>query len=136
MPPMNFIEGRICFKGDNVYFATKDHEINLPQSLKKVLATYKNKQVIMGIRPEHLLVEPARNSAENALTCKVQVVEPLGNFTTAYLEWNSQVKLAVIVESEMPLLVGQIIKVYIDIEKVHLFEIGDTGRNISLSKWT
>jgi multiple sugar transport system ATP-binding protein len=49
----------------------------------KKLQPYLGKEIIIGIRPEDLLVSTEKSSAEN-ISVQIEVVEPMGNETLLY----------------------------------------------------
>lgn len=136
-PPMNFFSGRIEFvdssaTGNKVKFVTEDTKIALPDSFTNILAPYRGKEMFFGIRPEHFYVEPLPDWTENGIPATVSVVEPLGDRTGVYLTTTSGQKFIVNIDPHISLAVGDSMIMYIDIERAHIFEPGDTGRNVSL----
>lgn len=75
-PQMNFINGKIV-KAEKGYAAEfNGHCISLPECNGQSLAGYEYKEVILGIRPEDILV--SREDAE-AIQVKIEVVELMGS---------------------------------------------------------
>ena len=132
MPPMNFLDGTIQYKNDKCYFTSSNNAILLPSRLKNPLANYKGQRVVFGIRPEHVSLQPMTGKAENTITCTVTVVEPLGDRIDVYLKSSSNDRLIAKVAPHSDIRAGQPISVHINVEKSHIFELGETGKNITM----
>ena len=132
MPPMNFFNGMIRYRNDSLYFIASNTGILLPARMKTALGAYKDQQVVLGIRPEHLSLHPINGQDENIITCTVTVVEPLGDRMDVYLRSSLNDKLIANVPSHIDICVDQPITTYLDLEKIHIFEPGEMGKNVSL----
>ncbi len=73
LPPMNFIDMQV----GNGMLASQDITIPIPEHLKKALASYEGKTVVLGIRPEDI-VEGGN------INFKVSVNENLGQNTLVH----------------------------------------------------
>ncbi|MCQ2792126.1 MAG: ABC transporter ATP-binding protein [Bacilli bacterium] len=71
-PPMNFFYGKISADGNK--FVTDDFSFDLDEKRKIMLKEYINKDVILGVRPEHFI-------PKGDLKAKVEIVEHLGAHT-------------------------------------------------------
>lgn len=130
-PPMNFFEGRVQFRNEQVYFVTGSDFILLGPRTKEALADYKNQDMVLGVRPEHLLTEPVAGQNENGIESTVTVVEPLGDRMDVYLKSSSSEKFIANIDPHVRINRGQAVTMYVDIEKVHIFQRGDAGKNVS-----
>lgn len=130
--PMNFFDGLIQHRDDNVYFITGSETILLPVRVKEALAAYSDQQTVLGIRPEYLSVQPVCGQTQNAIPCVVKVVETVGDRMNVYLETSSNRRLTATVGPHTNLYIDQGITIYLNMEKAHIFEPGEMGRNISL----
>ncbi len=89
---------------------------------------------MLGIRPEHLHLQPVEQSCP--MSVKLNVIEPLGNDMDLYMETNLNDRVVARVEAsgEAAGLRGDSqVTLYVDLRKIHFFEPGDTGMNLSLS---
>jgi multiple sugar transport system ATP-binding protein len=132
-PPMNFFTGWVKFKGDIPCFVIGNDTITLPRRLKTVLADYSGKKMTMGIRPESLSLCRFPNKVDNAISAIVDIVEPLGNRVDIYLTNNTDTKFIANTDPNININVQDVVTVHIDSEKIHIFEPGEAGRNITLS---
>lgn len=130
-PPMNFFDGTVQFTNANAYFAIGENTVLLPPQLKSILTRYKERDMVLGIRPEHLSPEPLPGQSENAISCTVRVVEPLGDRTAVYLQTNAGDEMIANVDPHVGISTDQALSIYMDIERIHIFEPGQTGINIT-----
>jgi multiple sugar transport system ATP-binding protein len=106
----------------------------IPDRLRGPLSERVGRHVVLGIRPEHLHLRPdEQNAATCPLELKVTVTEPLGNDMDVYMESNLNDRVVARVEATSGLRSEQRVTVYVDLKKVHFFEPGATGMNLSLS---
>jgi len=148
MPPMNFFDGSVMMDGEGAVFEegirSPDGRLNaapgglrvpIPPHLLARFSGLSGRHVVLGVRPEHLLVRPPQGEAAVPLSLSVKVVEPLGydmdvymssklnDHIVARLEAGSAQKAGLQAESRAT--------VFVDPRKVHLFEPGETGMNLS-----
>lgn len=114
-PSMNFVKGRIA---DGKFF-TSGFEWEIPQEkfahIKKRL--YDN--IIMGIRPEHLTMEPGRFSQK--ITAKILTREYLGGRTLLFLQL-SEIELVANIKKTIEKSMDDFIDIYMDMDCVHFFD--------------
>ena len=106
----------------------------LPVGWKDRLAAKVGQHVVLGIRPEHFHLRPTGSEADCCpLKVKLNVVEPLGNDMDVYMSTNLHDHVVGRIEATQQLQMGQEATVFVDLNKVHLFEPGATGMNLSLA---
>ena len=130
-PSMNFFRGRVVFENGTPWFVMGNITFRLSKEIKDNLGIYKNKEMVLGIRPESLSLDP-KNQKENRIPASVETIEPLGNRLDVYLATTIGHKFTACVDSHVKLEVGSSMEMYFDAEKAHIFEVGDTGKNVSL----
>jgi len=139
-PPMNFIKGRAEVGG---WFSFGGQRIKLPASLATSLASYLGKEMILGIRPES--VSPSNEGKhfgqDNSFDAKVNVIEPLGNTVDVFMNLENHEHLmdrALVARCDAHLFgkvqMNGIMKFYVDVSRVHVFEPGEDGVNVTLAK--
>jgi multiple sugar transport system ATP-binding protein len=107
----------------------------IPSHLKDKLGAMVGRHVVLGMRPEHFHLKPTGSEGDCCpLRVKLNVVEPLGNDMDVYMSTNLHDHVVGRVEASQGLQMGQEATVYVDLSRVHLFEPGATGMNLSLSK--
>ena len=85
---------------------------------------------MLGIRPEHLSIS---DNGGSRLDVKLQLIEPLGNSMDIYMETALHPYVVGRVEARAGLTVNSQATMYVDSRKIHFFEPGETGRNLSLA---
>ena len=134
-PQMNFFDATLLRKGvnDEINFTNSTNVIDVPHTLiSKVQPQYfdGNKKVIIGLRCEHLSLEPeVVAKAEALIDVKISHFEELGNETLIYAELvqeeHSKAKpTRVIVKGngKYGLKRGDIVKVAADLTSAHIFD--------------
>jgi len=129
-PSMNFIDGIIYHEGD-VAFKQNSGEVNfkVPKKQGSYLKNYNNKNVVVGIRPEHIHAKHGLREGYNVTPVKVdvEVVEPMGNEIFVYFTVGDSPQLVARIptafesRSEMP-EAGKAFELYFDIDKIHYFD--------------
>ena len=131
-PQMNFINARIEKRGDEVHLLFGRDDIKLPENKAKELigTDYIGKEVIMGIRPESVHDEPLylEQMPESIVEAKVEVTEGLGAETFLYMIID-KINFTARVNPRTTAKPGDVIKVALDINKIHLFD-KETERTI------
>ena len=131
-PQMNFINGTLTKKGDDVYFNFEENSIKLPaeKNTNNVLADYIDKEVIVGLRPEAIHDEPVHLSTfeDAVIDTTVEVTELMGAEIYLYLKVG-EANLIARVSSRSTSRAGDEIKVAFDTTRIHIFD-KDTERCI------
>ena len=127
-PPMNFLDATVGRDNNGFYLELTDAYIRLPEHDQYLpqerLAQYLGKEVLLGIRPDNIMV------GEKGLPARVDVAEALGGETYLYLECcNAKiiVKLQGTVEKQM----DEMVNLFFRPEHIHLFD-KESGDNITL----
>jgi multiple sugar transport system ATP-binding protein len=137
MPPMNFFDGRVqAGPGGEAFFQFGAHRIRLAGALAAVALRHNGRQLVLGIRPECLSPDPAGpfSGEENSLQLKINVVEPLGDKVDLFLsaDGNDHIVCRTDAHRHGRIAVGSTMTFHLNLGRVHLFEPGETGRNISM----
>ena len=132
-PAMNFFDGSLKLKNDTAYFSIGNESIRLPQHLRALLRNYYDRQMLLGVRPENISVQHLHQQSDNAISATVNIVEPVGTRTNLYLIHPTGQKFIAGIDPYATLSANDTVKIYIDTDKIHIFEPGQTGRNVTLS---
>jgi multiple sugar transport system ATP-binding protein len=120
-------------------------KVMVPVYLRDALRSRVGRHVVLGIRPEHLHLKPVEadgqlSSANSRLDVKLNVIEPLGNDMDVYVQTKLNDRVVARVEASAALAGGlhddgaERLTLYADPRKIHFFEPGETGMNLSLSQ--
>ena len=121
-PAMNFAKAKV--DGGNLVFSNGD---SLPVWAIRPAGqagAIDGRDVIVGIRPEHF----GADASDTALTCQVQVVEPLGSDTLVHFTVGGET-LTARMPPETRIKAGETLKIGLEPAKIHLFD-AETERAI------
>jgi multiple sugar transport system ATP-binding protein len=130
---MNFINGKLEKKGEDVYFNFENLSIKLPaeKANNPDLKDYIGQEVVAGLRPE-AIHDDANQLAQNVdsqLEAYVDVTELMGAEIYLYLNVGEETRLIARVSSRSTSRAGDTIKVAFDMSRLHIFD-KDTERCI------
>jgi multiple sugar transport system ATP-binding protein len=159
MPPMNFFDGALKVEDGRMVFeegSTKavgsrlageltlpgnGFRLPVPRNLSETLSGSVGRHVVLGIRPEHFHVTmPDRSPAGGSdggdprwapISMKLNVIEPLGSDMDVYMSTALNESVVGRVEAQPGLKRDTQVTMYVDLRKVHVFEPGETGMNLS-----
>lgn len=122
-PQMNFIEGSLEDREGELHFVYSGGSIAVLEEKAAKLKEkgYENKEVTLGIRPEHIDVEvnqPAEGSPNRAL---VEVTELLGSETYLFVKAEKE-SLVARIDPSIQVKVNDVVTLIPDPQKVHLFD--------------
>ena len=84
-PPMNFIDGKIINQGAGLFFQDYSNTLLIDLSHRPDLNAYTNQEVLLGIRPEHILANPIKGVMHYAaFNANIQFLERLGHESFAF----------------------------------------------------
>ncbi len=95
------------------------------------LRPYNGREVIIGLRPEHIHEQPAGGAEEVAFPARVEVIEPLGSEAYLYADVAGTQMIARI-SPATPARPDQQITLWADVAALHAFD-PDTEANILLA---
>lgn len=120
-PPMNFLRCQLLQRDGRIILTAQELELSIMEDAPFVLAPYIGQEVILGIRPENVVVCGPEQENIRAL---VEVVEPMGSETYLHLSIGNQ-KAIIRANSECRPGISQAIGLTVDMHRIHLFG-GDT----------
>ncbi|MBN1900579.1 sn-glycerol-3-phosphate ABC transporter ATP-binding protein UgpC [Candidatus Sumerlaeota bacterium] len=123
-PPMNFFEGKMVSENQEIFFDEGNFKVKIPSQFKEKLAPYAGKEIICGIRPEHIYEKDATLQLRQGMELvksKVEIIEPMGAeiyiyFTTGKTPFISRMDAHVKAE------VDENMELLVDINKCHFFD--------------
>ncbi len=121
-PSMNFIEGRMVME-EGLHFVGEGNTVRIKPAKADadLLATYANKRVVLGVRPENLALVAPEDEERAPIRIDVEVVEPMGNEIFLYGRSGEQ-SIVARVTPEHELHPKQSIEAYLDLHKLHYFD--------------
>lgn len=123
-PQMNFIDATVSKGAKGVALKFDKYEIPVPAEKANALEGYIGKDVVLGIRPEHVHDEPEfleKVDADTVITANVDVTELMGAEIYLYLNINGT-PVTARVDPASKAKPGDNIKVAFDLRKIHVFD--------------
>jgi multiple sugar transport system ATP-binding protein len=124
-PPMNLLKGKVQRRDGGLFFVESGEKNALTFPLKGRLeplaAAYVDKEIVFGIRPEHITNEP-KDSSSVPVTLTVDISEPMGSESLVYLKAGTG-NLIARIHGEHLFHLGEQVTVQLDLEKVSLFDV-------------
>jgi multiple sugar transport system ATP-binding protein len=122
-PSMNFFEATIVGEEGKLWADVGDFRVPIPADRRSGFDSYLGKEVIFGIRPEHIHAAdftPANINAAPVLAT-VEVVELLGHELHLYLD-SGQNSFVATVDTRLAPQMGQELNLVFDMDQMHLFD--------------
>ena len=85
-PTMNFINGKLFIDREKIFLIHEDKKIFIPAFAFPDYQKYEGKEIILGIRPDDIILDESKMDKENAISAKVDVVELLGPRENIYIK--------------------------------------------------
>ncbi len=124
-PQMNFTDAKIVKEGNNLFATFGKEKLPIPADKAKIIedAGYEGKEVVFGIRPEHMnddakFMEEHKNST---ISAKIEVMEHMGPETFLYFVCEGT-NMVARVEPTTTAQLEQTIKLALDMDKMHIFD--------------
>jgi multiple sugar transport system ATP-binding protein len=125
--------------GTELTLADNGFKLYMPNRLREALARWVGRRVVLGVRPEHMYLRPGGGSADGPgselapIDVKFNVIEPLGSDMDVYMSTALHDHVVGRLDADGSLQAGSAGSVFIDLRKVHVFEPGESGMNLSLT---
>ena len=125
-PQMNFIHSTVTEEKGRLYFDFKGEKLLIAEDKAKVLKEkgFVNTDLIVGIRPEDMDYDPefVEKYKDSSFMCKLEVKELMGAETYLYIT-RQEKQLVVRVNGSSPLELNSNIRIAMNPEKMHFFDI-------------
>ncbi len=142
-PPMNFLEGRLKANDDTLFFSGGEQIwLEVPAAQAKALQQHVGRQVVLGIRPEHVQLtgaagqqahdatDPSNDDLSGGVDMSITVVEPLGDRTHVHGTMPGGASFAVQTQSTTDIQPGQQRTAVIDMTRGHFFAASEAGERL------
>jgi multiple sugar transport system ATP-binding protein len=125
-PTMNFVDGKIIENNGSLIFTSDTLNYEVPERYN-TLREFINREVILGIRPEHIHIG-SDNSDNNSLLVTIGVSEPIGSDTYIYIDFPNGFIMIVKLEGLHRFNVDDQLRVTFDENEIHFFEMNSELR--------
>ncbi len=132
-PPMNFFDATLTGTNEQMHLDAGSFKLKVPDMFRKDLQSQLNKEVVFGIRPEH--VHDARfmeggSNEDNSTMATAEVIEPMGSEVYIYLSSGTH-SFQGRMDSRTRIRPNDQIQVAFDAAHIHIF---DKQTQVSLLK--
>ncbi|WP_258083871.1 ABC transporter ATP-binding protein [Thermococcus thermotolerans] len=123
-PEMNLLDATLV-ENDGIALEGDGFRIPLPEDFRDILLDYLGKEVLVGIRPEHMTVKGV--STLEHVTRSVEIdgvvdfIEALGTDTIVHAKVGGSI-IKIKLPGHIPLPIGEKIKIEIDLDNLHIFD--------------
>jgi multiple sugar transport system ATP-binding protein len=131
-PPMNFFTGNLLEESGRLLFDEGTGKLPLPDWAYSELRARVGQEIVIGVRPEAMSDKAhARfSTADNQLSMKVTLVQPLGHKMDVYLQTAKHARSVAQIDSYSGVRAGESMPVFFDMQRVHFFEAGENGMKL------
>ena len=130
-PAMNFLTGCIRRQDGTPIIHLNGQRLRVPSHLYAYLRDYQGQTIVVGVRPHDLSLELAAGGASDALGGRVVLVEPLGSQTNVHVHLTCGQPCVVVTAPRTSVKTGDEVQVYVDPDRLQLFEDNEAGRNLT-----
>ena len=122
-PSMNFFNGTLVNEEGKLYVDTGDFRVRVPDEKREAFGSYAGKEVVMGMRPEHVHAPDYAppNIKGEPVNATVEVVELLGHELHLYLN-SGKNSFVGTVDPRFGVHTGNNINLAFDMGNMHLFD--------------
>jgi multiple sugar transport system ATP-binding protein len=120
-PAMNIFPARVVVGDGTVRLVAGDVTLEAAPEQRNRLAEYSGREVLVGIRPEDLIVQPGQVSVDRQLRLPVEIVEPLGSETLVHLRGPAGTIIAK-ADPHVHFSVGELAAVTVKVQHLHVFD--------------
>ena len=119
-PSMNFLTVKISEEGTGLAAETPFLRLALPRTNNAALAGWRGKEVLMGMRPEHLSI--ASDISQCGFDANVEVVEQLGSEIILETRLGDTRVTVARVDPQVSFRVGETVRLSVQPERLHFFD--------------
>jgi multiple sugar transport system ATP-binding protein len=130
-PSMNLLDGQLVSRDGALYVEGRGYSLQIPPQQASLIDRYAGRDVILGIRPEHIFdrQEVAEAPPGSTVTAIIDLIEPLGSETIVHAVVEGQpITAKALPDTELRR--GHVTELVIDTRHIHLFD-RETQRSIT-----
>ncbi|MCA1803572.1 MAG: sn-glycerol-3-phosphate ABC transporter ATP-binding protein UgpC [Rhodothermaceae bacterium] len=134
-PSMNFLNGSIGMKGSVPRFTSTSGGIScdLPAHMTGGIPSSSLSDLILGIRPEDILLNPSEDNLIQLSTVPIELIEHMGDISLIHLSPEPGVEWIVKAPPSPDMHDGQMVTLHLRTGKLHLFD-GKTEENLYVNR--
>jgi multiple sugar transport system ATP-binding protein len=126
---MNLLRGRLAREHETYCFVSGGMRLTLPADKADSVKSYTNKDIELGIRPEHILDRSTDTQADNVVRGTVLLIELMGNEIIVHVDVAGQTVIGRL-DAHAPVAHGAAHDFILDMRYSHFFD-PESGKNVS-----
>ncbi len=131
-PPMNFFDGTVRSEDGAMVFESPMGKLRLPDPAARSVEAAGGRSIVLGVRPEDLsLGTSGDGTAAGQVSMTIEVISPLGYVKDVRLRTAEGKEVIARVPIHTDASVDASVPVAFPATRLHLFEPGDSGRNLA-----
>ena len=120
-PTMNFITGKLSLEGEKLYLTSETIKLYIPPYLLGDAEKHAGREVIVGVRPDDVLVERDGDKCSEKVQGVLEVCELLGHRENLYIKVGAQ-RLLATVEAFFNRSPGSAVSLCFNYKNMHVFD--------------
>lgn len=122
-PSMNLLDGELIARADRLFVEGRGYSLQVPPERASLIDRYAGRNVVVGIRPEHIFdrAEVAEAPPNASLNAQIDLLEPLGSETLVHAIVGGQAITAK-ASPDTELRRGYITELVVDTRHLHIFD--------------
>lgn len=122
-PQMNFIDSTVIKDRNDIIISFSGHNLDIPKEKKPFLEKYIGKEIVLGVRPEHILSDDSSNGEKGKCIIDVtaEIAEMTGSETNIYFDLGGKKHIARI-KPVTRIASGDRVRLYINEKNCHFFD--------------
>ena len=121
-PAMNFLSVELQNSDDRLHAVAENFRIRVPQDRVGELSRQRTRDVVLGVRPEHVLMGEPRPEHDTGFDANVEVTEQLGAELLVAVRVGGATLLASRIDAEATLVLHQPLRLSLDPRGLHFFD--------------
>ncbi|OGR44697.1 MAG: glycerol-3-phosphate ABC transporter ATP-binding protein [Elusimicrobia bacterium GWA2_61_42] len=126
-PTMNFMTGKLALEGEALFFKNEDIKLSIPPYLLSDAKKHDGREVVLGVRPDDVLVERDGEKCSDKVQGVLEVCELLGHRENLYLKVGGMRVLAT-VEAFFNRSPGSAVTLCFNYKNMHVFDKATESR--------
>ena len=121
-PAMNFVDVVLIEEAGRLYVKNENMKLVIPESLRKRYLRAKDREVILGIRPEHIYNKNLKGELKGAeaIQVNIDVVEPVGK-EIILLASSGEIQFSICVDLQTNVRPHDTMEMLVDMNYMHIF---------------
>lgn len=121
-PAMNFVDVVLIEEAGRLYVKNENMKLVIPESLRKRYLRAKDREVILGIRPEHIYNKKLKGELKGAeaIEVNIDVVEPVGK-EIILLASSGEIQFTICVDLQTNVKPHDTLEMLVDMNYMHIF---------------